>query len=120
MSRPYLTVCAGWKDAYMTNSNEPVSGELEHVSGLREWARGTTTVVAATELLIRTGFAQNCATAACGDDAFGVRRIERGPRDVALTAPLASNSLPRYGVPPSCHCAPVLVLVIHRESKVWI
>jgi hypothetical protein len=32
--------------------------EQQHIAGLREWARGSTTLVAATELLIRSGFAQ--------------------------------------------------------------
>jgi len=32
--------------------------EQQHASGLRDWARGSTTLVAATELLIRSGFAQ--------------------------------------------------------------
>jgi hypothetical protein len=41
----------------MTSTNEPMSTE-DHEAALREWARGMTTLVAATELLIRTGFAQ--------------------------------------------------------------
>jgi len=35
-----------------------ITDEQEHEAGLRDWARGMTTLVAATELLIRTGFAQ--------------------------------------------------------------
>lgn len=42
----------------MTKTPDALS-ELEHATGLRLWARGTTPVVAATELLIRTGFAQS-------------------------------------------------------------
>jgi hypothetical protein len=34
------------------------SDEQLHADALREWARGSTTLVAATELLIRSGFAQ--------------------------------------------------------------
>jgi len=40
----------------MTTTEE--QGRQEHEAGLRDWARGMTTLVAATELLIRTGFAQ--------------------------------------------------------------
>ncbi|MEO7015108.1 MAG: hypothetical protein ABI067_01030 [Leifsonia sp.] len=42
----------------MTSDNESTSSD-EHLAGLREWARGMTTLVAATELLIRAGFAQD-------------------------------------------------------------
>ena len=41
----------------MTSNTEPIS-DLEHVAALREWARGMTALSAATELLIRAGFAQ--------------------------------------------------------------
>lgn len=34
------------------------SDDEQHASALREWARGSTTLAAATELLIRSGFAQ--------------------------------------------------------------
>jgi hypothetical protein len=34
------------------------SDEQQHAAALRGWARGSTTLVAATELLIRSGFAQ--------------------------------------------------------------
>ena len=42
----------------MTN-NKPTSSSDEHLAALREWARGSRTLVAATELLIRAGFAQD-------------------------------------------------------------
>lgn len=35
-----------------------MTSDDDHAASLREWAAGMTTVVAATELLIRTGFAQ--------------------------------------------------------------
>lgn len=41
----------------MTSTNEPMSA-AEHEESLRGWAHGSTTLVAATELLIRAGFAQ--------------------------------------------------------------
>ncbi len=41
----------------MTSNTGPTS-DLEHVAALREWARGMTALSAATELVIRAGFAQ--------------------------------------------------------------
>jgi len=42
----------------MTSNDAPTRSNDEHLAALREWARGSTTLVAATEPLIRTGFAQ--------------------------------------------------------------
>lgn len=36
-----------------------MTSDEQHAAALREWARGSTTLVAATELLIRAGFAQD-------------------------------------------------------------
>ena len=41
----------------MTSNTQPAN-DIDHATALRQWARGSTTLVAATKLLIRAGFAQ--------------------------------------------------------------
>ena len=42
----------------MNDTSDDALTDAEHFAALRQWAAGTNTVAAATELLIRTGFAQ--------------------------------------------------------------